>query len=79
MPADGAADAAQFPSLNQMLAKISEGIPVDGMESLSPRVDRLRAARVLPPTDYRDRDHSRRNGVARGNRAVSLVGTSRSF
>jgi transcription-repair coupling factor (superfamily II helicase) len=38
----------EFPSLSQMLAKIAEGIPVDGMESLAPAlVDRL-----VPLTDY---------------------------
>ena len=38
----------EFPSLAQMLAKISEGIPVDGMESLAPAlVDRL-----VPLTHY---------------------------
>lgn len=38
----------EFPSLSHMLAKIAEGIPVDGMESLAPAlVDRL-----VPITHY---------------------------
>ena len=38
----------EFPSLGQLLAKISEGIPVEGMESLAPAlVDRL-----VPLTHY---------------------------
>ncbi|PZF58726.1 transcription-repair coupling factor [Curtobacterium sp. MCBD17_013] len=38
----------EFPSLSQMLAKIAEGIPVEGMESLAPAlVDRL-----VPVTHY---------------------------
>ncbi|WP_022886650.1 transcription-repair coupling factor [Glaciibacter superstes] len=38
----------EFPSLSGMLAKIAEGIPVDGMESLAPAlVDRL-----VPVTNY---------------------------
>ena len=38
----------EFPSLAQMLSKIAEGIPVDGMESLAPAlVDRL-----VPITHY---------------------------
>jgi transcription-repair coupling factor (superfamily II helicase) len=38
----------EFPSLSTLLAKVAEGIPVDGMESLAPAlVDRL-----VPVTDY---------------------------
>jgi transcription-repair coupling factor (superfamily II helicase) len=67
----------EFPSLSQMLAKISEGIPVDGMESLAPAlVDKLvpltaylpagAAIAVLSPEKV-------------ATRAVSLVETNREF
>jgi len=67
----------EFPSLAQMLAKISEGIPVDGMESLAPAlVDRL-----VPITHYLPADAAiavlAPERVA--NRAVSLVETNREF
>ncbi|PJJ71443.1 transcription-repair coupling factor (superfamily II helicase) [Diaminobutyricimonas aerilata] len=67
----------EFPSLAQMLAKISEGIPVDGMESLAPAlVDRL-----VPLTHYLPEDAAiavlSPERVA--TRAVSLVETNREF
>jgi len=67
----------EFPSLSQMLAKISEGIPVDGMESLAPAlVDRL-----VPLTHYLPEDAavvvlSPEKVTAR---AHSLVETNREF
>lgn len=67
----------EFPSLAQMLAKIAEGIPVDGMESLAPAlVDRL-----VPITHYLPADAAiavfAPERVA--TRAVSLVETNREF
>ena len=67
----------EFPSLSQMLAKIAEGIPVDGMESLAPAlVDRL-----VPLTSYLPADAAiavlSPERVA--TRAVSLVETNREF
>ncbi len=67
----------EFPSLSTMLAKIGEGIPVDGMESLAPAlVDRL-----VPLTHYLPADAAiaviapeRVSG-----RAASLVETNREF
>ena len=38
----------EFPSLSQMLAKIAEGIPVEGMESLAPAL----VHRLVPVTHY---------------------------
>jgi transcription-repair coupling factor (superfamily II helicase) len=67
----------EFPSLSQMLAKISEGIPVDGMESLAPAlVDQL-----VPITHYLPEGA----GVAVlspervSTRAVNLVETNKEF
>src|SRR3712207_3141577 len=67
----------EFPSLSQMLAKISEGIPVDGMESLAPAlVDRL-----VPITHYLPAGA----GIAVlspekvSTRALSLVETNKEF
>jgi transcription-repair coupling factor (superfamily II helicase) len=67
----------EFPSLSSMLAKISEGIPVDGMESLAPAlVDRL-----VPLTHYLPPDAAiavlSPERVA--SRAVSLGETNREF
>ncbi|MBC7725315.1 MAG: DEAD/DEAH box helicase, partial [Burkholderiaceae bacterium] len=67
----------EFPSLAQMLAKIAEGIPVDGMESLAPAlVDRL-----VPITHYLPADAAiavlSPERVA--SRALSLVETNREF
>ncbi|MCU1423673.1 MAG: transcription-repair coupling factor [Microbacteriaceae bacterium] len=67
----------EFPSLAQLLAKVAEGIPVDGMESLAPAlVDRL-----VPLTHYLPADAAiaviAPERVA--SRAVSLVETNREF
>ncbi|MHB1171923.1 MAG: transcription-repair coupling factor [Lacisediminihabitans sp.] len=67
----------EFPSLSPMLAKIAEGIPVDGMESLAPAlVDSL-----VPLTHYLPADAAiavlAPERVA--SRAVSLVETNREF
>ncbi|MEX1079586.1 MAG: transcription-repair coupling factor [Homoserinimonas sp.] len=67
----------EFPSLAQMLAKVAEGIPVDGMESLAPAlVDRL-----VPITHYLPADAAiavvAPERVA--TRALSLVETNREF
>jgi transcription-repair coupling factor (superfamily II helicase) len=67
----------EFPSLAQLLAKIGEGIPVEGMESLAPAlVDRL-----VPLTHYLPA----RAAIAVlspervASRAVSLLETNREF
>ncbi|HEU4808754.1 MAG TPA: transcription-repair coupling factor, partial [Homoserinimonas sp.] len=67
----------EFPSLTQLLTKIAEGIPVDGMESLAPAlVDRL-----VPITHYLPADAAvavvAPERVA--SRALSLVETNREF
>jgi transcription-repair coupling factor (superfamily II helicase) len=67
----------EFPSLSTMLAKIAEGIPVDGMESLAPAlVDRL-----VPLSHYLPEDSAiavlAPERVA--SRAVSLGETNREF
>ncbi len=67
----------EFPSLSTMLAKIAEGIPVDGMESLAPAlVDKL-----VPLTHYLPADAAiavvSPERVA--TRAVSLAETNREF
>jgi transcription-repair coupling factor (superfamily II helicase) len=67
----------EFPSLGQLLAKISEGIPVEGMESLAPAlVDRL-----VPLTHYLPASAAiavlSPERVA--SRAVSLLETNREF
>jgi transcription-repair coupling factor (superfamily II helicase) len=67
----------EFPGLAQMLAKISEGIPVDGMESLAPAL----LDRLVPLTHYLPADAAiavlSPEKVA--TRAVSLVETNREF
>jgi transcription-repair coupling factor (superfamily II helicase) len=67
----------EFPGLAQMLAKISEGIPVDGMESLAPAL----LDRLVPLTHYLPADAAiavlSPERVA--TRAVSLVETNREF
>jgi len=67
----------EFPSLSTMLAKISEGIPVDGMESLAPAL----LDRLVPLTHYLPADAAiavfSPEKVA--TRAVSLVETNREF
>src|SRR5206468_9244600 len=67
----------EFPSLSAMLAKIGEGIPVEGMESLAPAlVDRL-----VPLTHYLPEGTAvavlSPERVA--SRAVSLAETNREF
>ena len=67
----------EFPSLSTMLAKIGEGIPVEGMESLAPAlVDRL-----VPLTHYLPQDAAiavlSPEKVA--TRAVNLAETNREF
>ncbi len=67
----------EFPSLSTMLAKISEGIPVDGMESLAPAlVDRL-----VPLTHYLPADAAIAVLAPEkvSGRAVNLVETNREF
>ncbi|MCU1425206.1 MAG: mfd, partial [Microbacteriaceae bacterium] len=67
----------EFPGLAQMLAKIGEGIPVDGMESLAPAL----LDRLVPLTHYLPTDAAiavlSPERVA--TRAVSLVETNREF
>jgi transcription-repair coupling factor (superfamily II helicase) len=67
----------EFPSLAGMLAKISEGIPVDGMESLAPAL----LGRLVPLTHYLPADAAiavlSPERVA--TRAVSLAETNREF
>ncbi|MGV8885426.1 MAG: transcription-repair coupling factor [Microbacteriaceae bacterium] len=67
----------EFPSLSGMLAKIAEGIPADGMESLAPAL----LDRLVPLTHYLPRDAAiavlSPERVA--TRAVSLVETNREF
>jgi transcription-repair coupling factor (superfamily II helicase) len=67
----------EFPSIAQMLAKISEGIPVEGMESLAPAL----VDKVVPLTDYLPADAAiavlSPERVA--TRAVSLLETNREF
>jgi transcription-repair coupling factor (superfamily II helicase) len=67
----------EFPSIAQMLAKISEGIPVEGMESLAPAL----VDKVVPLTDYLPKDAAiavlSPERVAA--RAVSLLETNREF
>jgi transcription-repair coupling factor (superfamily II helicase) len=67
----------EFPSIAGMLAKISEGIPVEGMESLAPvLVDKL-----VPLTDYLPPDASIAvlSPERVSTRAVSLLETNREF
>ena len=67
----------EFPSLAQMLAKIAEGIPVDGMESLAPAL----VNKLVPLTSYLPESAAiavfSPEKVA--TRAVSLVETNREF
>jgi transcription-repair coupling factor (superfamily II helicase) len=67
----------EFPSIAQMLAKISEGIPVEGMESLAPAL----VDNVVPLTAYLPTDAAiavlSPERVA--TRAVSLLETNREF
>src|SRR5690606_8431603 len=67
----------EFPSLSTMLAKVAEGIPVEGMESLAPAL----LPRLVPITDYLPADA----GVAVlapervSSRAADLIETNREF
>jgi transcription-repair coupling factor (superfamily II helicase) len=67
----------EFPSLSTMLAKIAEGIPVDGMESLAPAL----LDRLVPLTHYLPEDAAiaviSPEKVA--TRAVSLAETNAEF
>ncbi|WP_213813718.1 transcription-repair coupling factor [Glaciihabitans sp. dw_435] len=67
----------EFPSLSTMLAKIAEGIPVDGMESLAPAL----VHNLVPLTHYLPANAAiailAPEKVA--TRAVSLVETNREF
>jgi transcription-repair coupling factor (superfamily II helicase) len=67
----------EFPTLSTMLAKIAEGIPVDGMESLAPAL----LPNLVPLTDYLPRDAAVAIlGPERvATRAVSLAETNREF
>jgi transcription-repair coupling factor (superfamily II helicase) len=67
----------EFPSIAGMLAKISEGIPVEGMESLAPvLVDKL-----VPLTDYLPKDAAIAvlSPERVSTRATSLLETNREF
>ncbi|WP_316310437.1 transcription-repair coupling factor [Clavibacter michiganensis] len=67
----------EFPNLQQMLAKIAEGIPVEGMESLAPAlVDRL-----VPVTHYLPVDAAIAvvSPERVSTRAQSLADTNREF
>ncbi|MEO8261415.1 MAG: transcription-repair coupling factor [Pseudolysinimonas sp.] len=67
----------EFPTLSTMLAKIAEGIPVEGMESLAPAL----LDTLVPLTDYLPRDAAvailSPERVA--TRAVDLSDTNREF
>ena len=67
----------EFPNLAQMLAKVAEGIPVEGMESLAPAL----ADAMIPVTDYLPVGGAvcvlSPERVA--SRAVSLAETNREF
>jgi transcription-repair coupling factor (superfamily II helicase) len=69
--------AGEFPTLQQMLAKIAEGIPVEGMESLAPAL----LDRLVPLTDYLPADTAIAVlGPERvATRALSLAETNREF
>ncbi|HRP99116.1 MAG TPA: transcription-repair coupling factor, partial [Terrimesophilobacter sp.] len=67
----------EFPSLSTLLAKVAEGIPVDGMESLAPAL----VERLVPLAEYLPADAAiavlSPERVA--TRAVSLAETNREF
>ena len=67
----------EFPTLAHMLAKIAEGIPVEGMESLAPAL----LPKLVPLTDYLPRDAVIAIlGPERvATRALSLAETNREF
>ena len=68
---------AEFPTLSGMLAKIAEGIPVEGMESLAPAL----LDRLVPLTEYLPGDAAVAVlGPERvATRAISLAETNREF
>ncbi|MEO8095659.1 MAG: transcription-repair coupling factor, partial [Pseudolysinimonas sp.] len=68
---------SEFPTLSTMLAKIAEGIPVEGMESLAPAL----LDTLVPLTDYLPRDAAIAIlGPERvATRAVNLAETNREF
>ena len=72
-----AAMVSDFPSLTQMLSKVAEGIPVDGMESLAPAL----LDRLVPLTHYLPADAAVAVMAPERveARAVSLVETNREF
>ena len=67
----------EFPSLAQLLTKIAEGIPVDGMESLAPAL----LDRLVPLTHYLPPDAAIAVLAPErvSSRALSLVETNREF
>ena len=67
----------EFPTLAPMLAKIAEGIPVEGMETLAPAL----LPKLVPLTDYLPRDAAVAIlGPERvATRALSLAETNREF
>ncbi len=67
----------EFPSLSTMLAKLGEGIPVDGMESLAPAL----VHRLVPITHYLPEDAAIAvlSPERVTTRAVSLAETNREF
>lgn len=69
--------AGEFPTLSAMLAKIAEGIPVEGMESLAPAL----LDTLVPLTDYLPADAAVAVlGPERvATRALSLAETNREF
>jgi transcription-repair coupling factor (superfamily II helicase) len=68
---------AEFPTLSSMLAKIAEGIPVEGMESLAPAL----LETLVPLTNYLPADAAVAIlGPERvATRAVNLADTNREF
>ncbi|MHB1235776.1 MAG: CarD family transcriptional regulator, partial [Microbacteriaceae bacterium] len=67
----------EFPNLDTMLAKIAEGIPVEGMESLAPAL----LDRLVPVTHYLPADAAIAVVAPERvvSRAVSLIETNREF
>ncbi len=67
----------EYPALAPMLAKVAEGIPVEGMESLTPAL----VGRLVPLTDYLPEDAAVAvlSPERVSTRAVSLAETNREF
>nr|WP_225733568.1 transcription-repair coupling factor [Pseudoclavibacter sp. CFCC 13611] len=67
----------EFPNLSGMLEKLSQGIPVEGMESLAPALD----DHLVPITDYLARDAvvAVVSPERARTRAENLVATNREF